>query len=183
MPANTAKTKRDVSIRVLEPGMHTCHSTIESASLTILEGDKAIEKAAETVSLSFGPDPLLMWIYESKELRWDMLIPTTQRWQEARLRHSALTGFLYSAVCNSENSESSDEDVVGVAHLHPPVSDSRVLSPLWWWRWTKLFCLQTFGLVKESCGDERVRGRSAGGLVGSLTGTHVAGGSNVRWIR
>ena len=110
----------------------------------------SIKAAAETVSLAFGDDPLLRFLYKrpSEETWATNLESKTQLWQQHRLRGYQLDGDIIEARVDGQNA--------GLCVVHPPKSCTRFVRWQWWACYLKATVLQLWYPAKEDCCEGRV---------------------------
>ncbi|ETS84453.1 hypothetical protein PFICI_02478 [Pestalotiopsis fici W106-1] len=112
---------------------------------------RSVAAAAETLSLAFATDPLLMWLYrDASVMRWDSLTPALQKWQELRVRQMLVDEVAVEAVMEQESMPRS----LGVCFLRPPASHAlRRTSLRHWWEYLKVLWTRVWDQPKEPACD------------------------------
>ncbi|KAH7369569.1 hypothetical protein BKA65DRAFT_1633 [Rhexocercosporidium sp. MPI-PUGE-AT-0058] len=126
----------------------TAVKRIVNSSIHLLGSDKtSIAAAAKTISIAFDRDPLVTWLRPGATT-WGQLEPHHVQWQQRRVRHAQLSGYVVRASTSPHKSESKtaglatldeqeNNNFSGVAMLFPP-DGTRLWK--WWnlWRWLAL---------------------------------------------
>lgn len=152
MMATTVGKKSMTVPRVL-PSSKTDQASCR-ALLIVYTGKASIAAAAETVSLAFAEDPLIEFLYKRpKQQTWASLSPSTQKWQQNRLRHYQLDSNIFEVRVNGLNA--------GLCILHPPKTWRRLFSCAWIVRYFKAIIFRWINAGSEECCNQNVCQKSA----------------------